>query len=145
MKRLFDKKNLDEITQEDMKNNIDSLQQIYDHATELNRKNSLLKAKYDNDVKYARMHKRIKEDCDILKSENEICEILMDIKNQVDDKVLINNQMLSNESYFGSLMMPMIIRSFDKTKVDLDPDTAKYINSCLAKEYMSEYQGIQRW
>jgi type I restriction enzyme R subunit len=61
LKRLFDKKNLDEITQEDMRNNIGSLQQIYDKVTELNRKNNLLKAKYENDAKYARMHKRILE------------------------------------------------------------------------------------
>ncbi|MDP3470025.1 MAG: hypothetical protein Q8S11_16910 [Daejeonella sp.] len=37
LKRLFDKKNLDEITQDDMRNNIGSLQKIYDQVTELNR------------------------------------------------------------------------------------------------------------
>jgi type I restriction enzyme R subunit len=37
-----------------MKNNIGSLQQIYDKVQNLNRKNNLLKAKYENDAKYAR-------------------------------------------------------------------------------------------
>ncbi len=84
LKRLFDKKNLDEITQDDMKNNIGSLQQIYDKVTELNRKNNLLKAKYENDTKYARMHKRIVEKGNISKRESEICETLMDIKQQLN-------------------------------------------------------------
>jgi len=28
-----------------------------------------------------------------------------------------------------------------KNKIELDPETAKYINTCLVKEYMYEYQG----
>jgi type I restriction enzyme R subunit len=145
LKRLFDKKNLDEITQEDMRNNIGSLQQIYDKVTELNRKNNLLKAKYENDAKYARMHKRIVEQGNISKRESEICETLMDIKKQVDDRVLINTQMLNNESYFDKLMIQMVIGSFGKSKIELDPDSAKYINSCLVKEYINEYQGKYAW
>lgn len=145
LKRLFDKKNLDEITQDDMRNNIGSLQQIYDKVTELNRKNNLLKAKYENDAKYARMHKRILEKGDISKRESEICDTLMDIKKQVDEKVLINTQMLNNESYFDKLLIQMVIGSFGKNKIELDPDTAKYINTCLLKEYMNEYQGTKVW
>lgn len=145
LKRLFDKKNLDEITQEDMKDNIGSLQQIYDQVTELNRKNNLLKAKYENDAKYARMHKRIVEKGNISKRESEICETLMDIKKQVDDKVLLNTQMLNNESYFDKLMIQVVIGSFGKSKIDLDPESAKYINSCLVKEYINEYQGKYAW
>ena len=124
-----------------MKNNIDSLQQIYDKVTELNRKNNLLKAKYENDAKYARMHKRILEKGNISKRESEICETLLDIKKQVDDKVLINTKMLNNESYFEKLLIQMVIGSFEKNKIELDPESAKYINSCLVKEYMNEYNG----
>ena len=38
-------KNLDKITQDEMKQNTGSLQQIFDKVTELNRRNNLLKAK----------------------------------------------------------------------------------------------------
>ena len=145
LKRLFDKKNLDEITQDDMKNNIGALQQIYDRVTELNRKNNLLKAKYDNDTKYARIHKRIVEKGNISERESEICETLLDIKKQADDKVLINTKLLDNESYFEKLMIQMLIGSFGKTKITLTADAAKYINSCLVKEYMNEYQGVYKW
>ena len=145
LKRLFNKKNLDEITQDDMRNNIGALQQIYDKVTELNRKNNLLKAKYENDAKYTRMHKRILEQGNISKRESEICDTLLDIKKQVDDKVLMNTQMLNNESYFDKLMIQMVIGSFGKNKVELNPESAKYINTCLVKEYMNEFQGNRAW
>ena len=143
LKRLFDKKNLDEISQEDMKNNIGALDKIYDKVTELNRKNNLLKAKYESDAKYARMHKRILEIGSITRRENEICDTLMDIKKEVDAKVLINTQMLSNESYFEGLMRGMVIDNFSKNEINLGLESTKYINNCLVKEYINEYQGIQ--
>ena len=65
----------------------------------------------------------------------------MDIKKQVDEKVLMNTQMLNNENYFDKLLMQMVIGSFSKNKIDLDPDAAKYINACIVKEYMNEYYG----
>lgn len=145
LKRLFDKKNLDEITQDEMKSNIGSLQQIFDKVTELNRKNDLIKAKYEYDAKYAKVHKRIVERGNISKRESEICETLMDIKNQADEKVLINTKILDNESYFGQMLIQMVIRSFSKNKITLEPDSARYINNCLVKEYMNEYQGTQKW
>lgn len=142
LKRLFAKKNLDEITQEDMKNNIGSLQQIFDKVTELNRKNNLLKAKYENDSKYARTHKRIFEKGSISKRESQICETLLDIKKHADEKVLINTKLLDNDSYFEKMMIQMVVGSFDKNKIELEPESAKYINKCLVKEYINEYQGV---
>jgi type I restriction enzyme R subunit len=143
--RLFKKKNLDEITQEDMKQNIASLQQIFDKVQELNRKNNLLKAKYENDAKYARLHKRIIERGNISKRESEINETLLDIKQDADEKVLINTKLLDNESYFEKLLMQLVIKGFGKTSIDLEPDSATYINNCLVKEYVNEYQGISTW
>ena len=42
-----------------MESNITALNEISDKAKELERKNQLLKAKYNNDEKYARLHKRL--------------------------------------------------------------------------------------
>lgn len=145
LKRLFDKKNLDEISQEDMKNNIGSLQQIFDKVTELNRRNNLLKAKYEYDAKYACVHKRILEKGTLTKRESEICETLLDIKNQADERILVNTRLLEHESFFNSMMLQMLVKSFGKYKIPLEPDSARYINNLLVNEYMNEYQGIQKW
>lgn len=61
LERLFKEKNLSEVSKEKMEKNIDALNDIYNTAKELERKNQLLKAKYDNDEKYARLHKRLME------------------------------------------------------------------------------------
>ena len=145
LKRLFDKKNLDEITQEDMKRNIAALQQIYDKITELNRKNNLLKAKYENDAKYARTHKRIMERGDISQRESEIHETLMNIKNQIDEKILINTKLLNNEAFFHGIVIQDVVKSFKNTGVKLDVEAAKYINNTLVKEYVREFQGNDKW
>ena len=145
LKRLFNKKNLDEISQQEMVHNIGSLQQILDKVTELNRKNNLLKAKYEYDAKYSCLHKRIMERGNISKKESELGETLLDIKKQTDNKVLINSKILDNESYFNKMVIQMVVNSFSKNKIELEPESARYINNCLVKEYMNEYQGTQKW
>jgi hypothetical protein len=37
--------------------------------------------------------------------------------------------------------MKTVIEAFDKIKVSLDPDAARFINTLLVREYVSEYQG----
>jgi type I restriction enzyme R subunit len=147
LERLFKNKmkNLDEVSQEAMKANIGVLRLIYDKVTELNRKNNLLKAKYENDVKFARVHKRVVERGNITQRESEIHEILTDIKQQADDIILINQRLLNNEPYFEQNMLKMVIKGFQKTNVKLAPDSAKYINTCVVKEYLNEFHGITKW
>ncbi|MFY7912499.1 MAG: type I restriction endonuclease subunit R [Emticicia sp.] len=145
LKRLFSKKNLDEVSQDEMKANIGALRLIYNKATEINRKNNLLKAKYENDVKFARVHKRLVERGNVSQRESEIHEILTDIKQQADDKILINQRLLNNEPYFEQNMLQMVIKGFQKTSVKLAPDSAKYINTCVVKEYLNEFHGITKW
>jgi type I restriction enzyme R subunit len=142
LKRLFANRNLDEISQEEMKQNIGALEKIYQKVLELNRKNNLLRAKYENDAKYARMHKRIMEKGNISKRESEVQEVLMDIKQKTDEKVLLNTNLLSNDGFFSGMVMQLLVGSFDKIKVPLEPDSAKFINNLLVREYINEFQGI---
>jgi type I restriction enzyme R subunit len=142
LRRLFAKKNLDEITQEEMKQNIGQLQQIYEKATELNRKNNLLKAKYREDVKYVRIHKRIRENRSIPILESKISSTLNNIKQEVDDRVLLNTNLLNNEGYFDRLMMQTLINNFEQMKIAIDPASARFINNCVVREYINEFNGV---
>ena len=128
-----------------MNRNIVNLQTIFDQVSELNRRNNLLKAKYQNDSKYARTHKRIIETSGGSKKESEVFETLIEIKKQADEKVLINQRLLDNESFFDQLMRKTVIDGFDKTNVRLDPKAAQFINGCLVKEYLNEYHGNHAW
>lgn len=141
LKRLFDKKNLSEVTQEDMRANIGALEKIFDKVTELNRKNNLLKAKYENDTKYARLHKRIVQRGGLTQRESSIQESLAEVKKQTDERILLNKNLMNADAFFAQMLMKNVIDAFDKIKVALDPESAKFINNLLVKEYMSEYQG----
>lgn len=61
LKRIFKKKNIEELTADEMKANIDELERIRKAAAQQNLRDQMLCAKYGNDAKYMRTHKRLKE------------------------------------------------------------------------------------
>ena len=142
LKRLFDKKNLDEITQDEMKQNIGALTKIYEKIKELNRQNNLLKDKYNSDPKYARIHKRLIENGKISEKESQIFEALRSVKQEADIQVLQNRRLLENENYFSAEMMRLVIDQFkNKNNINLDAESSKYINNLVVNEYMNEFYG----
>ncbi|EPB6687179.1 TPA: type I restriction endonuclease subunit R [Vibrio alginolyticus] len=147
LERLFKKKKLNEVTQEEMNKNIGALRRIHERVKELNRQNNQLRQKYHGDAKYTRVHKRLREHGGISDNERRIFEALMGFKQVADAQVLMNTQILQNESYFEQSMMPLVIQQFMKNHgIKLTPDAAKYINKLVVAEYMKEYNtGVQKW
>jgi type I restriction enzyme R subunit len=142
LERLFKKKNLAEIDADEMNDNIEELNVIYAKAKELERKNQLLKAKYENDDKYTRLHKRLMEKDPLTDSESKLFAALQALKKDVDAHVLQNSQMLDNESYVEKMMMKLVIKQLHtEHHLGLNPEKTKRINSLLVKEYMNEYHG----
>jgi type I restriction enzyme R subunit len=142
LERLFKKKNLNEVTQDEMNENIDILNQIHDRVKELNRENALLKSKYGNDPKYARIHKRLLEKGTLTEQERKIFEALSRIKEETDEQVLQNTQILKNESYFNAEVGRKVIKQFRDQSID----SVKYINALVVREYMDEFNGgIRAW
>jgi type I restriction enzyme R subunit len=140
LERIFKKKNLGEVDQEDMRDNILLLQSIYDRVTELNRKNNLLKAKYEQDEKYARLHKRLVENNGISAKEIQLHQALMNVKNQTDEQLLNNKNILDNEAFFNRYLLNLVANEFVKNQnIKLDYHTTKSINTLIAGEYLQEY------
>lgn len=142
LERLFKKKNLADIDAIEMKENIGALDIVYTKAKELERKNKLLSAKYENDEKYTRLHKRLMEKEPLTKSELKLFEALHSLKKEIDTNVLKNAQMLDNESYVEKMMMKIVVSELHKKHdLKLDPEKIRRINGLLVKEYMNEYHG----
>lgn len=145
LERLFKNKNLSEISQDEMNNNISELKKIDDKIRELNRQNELLKDKYKGDSKYARMHKRIKEN-NITDKQSKIFSALENVKIQLDEKVLNNSAILKHENFFIAQTEPIVDVEFeDNNKINLNDETFKYINTLIATEYLNEYNGVNNW
>lgn len=147
LERLFKKKNLNEVSQDEMVANIDTLKKIHERVKELNRQNNQLRQKYLGDAKYTRIHKRLLERGNISESERKIFEALSGVKQDADEQVLNNSQILDNESYFERQMMPLVIGRFMKEqKIKLNADASKYINHLVVSEYLKEFNtGVQAW
>ncbi len=143
LERIFKKKNLNEVTQQDMVENMHLLQKIYDKAKELNRQNALLKAKYENDEKYTRIHKRLTEKGALNAKESQLHRALMLVKQQVDEKLINQDDVRKNEAYFKRYLLQLVVQEFKKNgKIPLDYAATETINNMIATEYLQQYQYI---
>ncbi|GAB6139988.1 DEAD/DEAH box helicase family protein [Methylosoma difficile] len=147
LERLFKNKNLSEVTQEEMNANIFTLNKIHERVKELNRQNNQLRQKYQGDAKYTRLHKRLLERGGLSDSERKIFEALSGVKQDADEQVLKNTQIIDNESYFERTLMPIVINRFMKQQqIKLNPDTSRYINHLVVAEYLNEFNsGARAW
>lgn len=147
LERLFKMKNLSEVTRDEMIANIGALDKIHDQVKELNRQNNQLRQKYLGDAKYTRIHKRLLENGSLNETERKIFEALTAVKQDADEQVLNNTQILDNESYFGRHMMPLVINRFmNEQKIPLNGDVSRYINQLVVAEYLKEFNtGARTW
>ncbi len=141
LERLFKKKNLNEVSKEEMEANIKALKAIHEKSKELDRTNNLIKAKYENDAKYARIHKRLMEKDPLTDSERKLFEVLSELKEEVDNQILKNAKILENESFVDKMIARLVIGEFKKQNIPLDLDKSKRVINLVTKEYMNEYYG----
>lgn len=140
--RLFQNRNLEDVSQEEIVSNIKHINQINDQIIELNRQNALLSAKYSYDEKYVRVHKRLLEESQFSKQQATICEALCQIKEATDSKLENNDNLLANENYFSDSTQPLVIKSFTEKGFKLVATIAKKINNLIVNEYIKSYKGI---
>lgn len=142
LERIFKKKKVTEMTTTDIQENIILLRSIYDRITEQNRRDALLKAKYEHDEKFTRIHKRIIE----MKPDwggrlVSINQSLLGIKHKTDERILYQQAVLNNEPFFAQSIQPLVITSFGNNSLKLDATAARQINELVVDEYLRDYRG----
>jgi type I restriction enzyme R subunit len=144
LERLFLKKNLSEMTQEEMLAFNASLQSIHARERELERKNQLLRAKYANDEKYARLHKRLMEKGEPTPDEIKLFEALTSLKTEADSRISQNAELLTNPAYAEKMMARIIIEQLMTAhQLPLTAEGCRFINQLVIKEYLAEFNGQQ--
>lgn len=142
LERLFRKKNLTDLSETQMAENIKALDEFFELSIRIERQNKLIAAKYENDNKYMRVHKRLSEKDPITEKESKLFEALQDLKQAADEQILQNSHQLDNEAYITKMMGRLILEELmDKHKIPLNAATTKRINTLLVNEYMNEYLG----
>ena len=114
---------------------------IYDQSRELNRKNELLRAKYDHDQKYARIHKRLMEKNPLTDNESKLYNALKSLKTRTDDELLNNSGILNNEVYVKKMISRLVIDEFNnKNNFGLDLSKTEIIKNLVSSEYLNEFR-----
>ena len=138
LKRVFKKKNIEELTADEMKQTMGDLNALKKKAEKRNLADRMLAVKYSGDVKYMRTHKRIMNSPPPITDAVTIHRILMTVKSKADDQIAHNENILDNEEYFIKSLQPIILRACMGEKVKLDKPQLMFIDNCLSKEYILE-------
>ncbi len=138
LKRIFKKKNIEELTSDEMKDLMGELDTLRKKAEQKNHADKMLADKYGGDVKYMRTHKRIMESPPPIADAITIHKILMDVKVQADDKIAHNESVLENEAYFIKTLQPFIINACKKQNTQVNIAQVRFIDTCISQEYFTE-------
>lgn len=138
LQRLLGKKHVEELTAEEMTASISELDRIRKAAEQQNLVDRMLTAKYDNDPKFMRTHKRLKETPPPIASDLVLHKVLLDLKHQIDVRVLSNARLLDNEPYFLTDIFPLIKHELTIRGVQFTAPQVKYVGTCISNEYFGE-------
>ena len=140
LRRILNKGNINENSIVDIDGDILELEALLVKAKELNDQNAFLAAKYDGDIKYARIHKSIRSKTDSL-TEIQIHELLENIRISLNELVLSNSNILGNRGYFEASIARTIALIFADNSLYEQYLDMENLKLSLANEYFKEYEG----
>lgn len=127
-----------------------ALDEIIGRLQDLQKRNNVLLKKYKGDEKFARVHKRIREENKQREDkgqkpmfsflDEEIAAILNIIKEDVDAKVYDRNDILKKDAYFGRTVMALIngcLFHFPQIKPEMED--YKFIQTRISQQYINQY------
>ena len=138
LKRVFSKKNIEELTAEEMKKNISILEKLRERIKLKNSKDEMLILKYENDIKYMRIHKIIKEAKIESITDMALNQMLLEIKNKIDERLVKNYRLMDNERYFYGTIQPIIFKVSMAHNIRLGMNDIEFITNNILEEYIEE-------
>ena len=138
LKRIFSKKNIEELTSDEMKKQISLLERLRERIKQRNSKDKMLILKYENDIKFMRIHKRIKEANMENVSDIVLNQMLLDIKHKVDEILVKNYKLMDNEAFFYGSITPIIAKASLEYRVKLTIEQIQFVTNNVLEEYVEE-------
>lgn len=138
LKRVFKKKNIEELTADEMQQMMGELDDLRKRAEKHNRTDQMLAAKYGGDVKFMRTHKRIMGNPPPIADAITVHRILMKVKTQADEQISHNENVLDNQAFFIRSLQPFIIMACKEEGTKVSMPQVKFIDSCISQEYFEE-------
>ena len=116
---------------------------------EINRLNNMLKRKYEDDERFVRIHKRIREENSrrtipperavISQNEREIAENLLAVKHMVDERLYWNVNVMENEPVFNQDVLRSVSEKLLELKITASREDRLFIRDRISEEYLNRY------
>jgi len=139
-KELLSRNKIDEsnFTNEKAKFVSTELERLYNKVQELNQIYFTLRSKFKGDRKFARIYKEF-EHSGKVSQKIWLFDILNLVKNDLDDKLLLNENIIRNKSFFSQLVSQVILKKFEENQKNADFKIVKNLSQMTATEYITEY------
>lgn len=127
----------------------EALEDVLKKLAEIKRKNTAILRRYKGDTKFARVHKRIKEENERRKItsatpiaseyDEDIVDVLNTIKRNIDSKVYDRNDILKKDAYFEQTVMKEITDSMNSMNFSNSREDRSFIQFRVSREYLDQY------
>ena len=137
LREVLGKYNIEEMTTAEMQIEQKALEELKKKIHNLNEMNNRLTAKYNGDKKFMRIHKRlaITSEFDSLMK---LYQILIAVKNSVDNMILTNYAVIDNKPYFEHELCTDLKTAMKNFNVHLTAAKIKDFGEIIAQEYINE-------
>lgn len=129
-----------------------ALSDFINKLKELKQKNNALASKYNGDMKFARIHKRIKERNYERRKSNQSVVMEDDdlnlvynlniIKDDIDEKVYDRNDILKKDAYFKQTVMKELTSIMKNMSITGNRDDRVFMQNCITRQYLNQYNNI---
>lgn len=126
-----------------------ALSDFINKLKELKQKNNALASKYNGGMKFARIHKRIKERNYERRKSNQSVVMEDDdlnlvynlniIKDDIDEKVYDRNDILKKDAYFKQTVMKELTSIMKNMSITGNRDDRVFMQNCITRQYLNQY------
>ena len=135
--KLFRSSNFEEITTSEIEGNSKRLSELKNKIHQLNAKNERYLVKYSGDEKFVKIHKRVLDRIPDF-PEVDLNEILVNLKNEIDDLLLRRFDIMDNESYFKNTIKPLAVEELENYNRTEIIDEVEFFTDLIVENYLLE-------
>ena len=155
-KRYFRKRGFQVQDVVQAKEEIGYMDSVMEKIRDINKRNNMLKRKYNDDESFARIHKRLYEENEkrstrqpkekpiISDNERELAEELSKLKAAIDAQLYANINILNNEEAFGQDVLKDISLTLIGNGIEAPVSDKKAIRREIVNEYMARYTPMRQ-
>ncbi|WP_027332558.1 type I restriction endonuclease subunit R [Mycoplasmopsis gallinarum] len=145
----FKEKNFTITSVQEYNENLKYLDSVIKTLQELQRKNETFYDKYNEDSKFVRIHKRIKEENKkrenkflnpiISNKDTKIQNVLFAVKEDIDKQIYNRSDILKQDEYFKGKVIKALVFALENQNIDFEQDDMLFIADKIKFEYLNQY------